>query len=109
MTWQKTIEEAAPSVKAEKMDQLVARITGALEKAGVEPAQDRLLQGDRHLGDRLDVTEEMTRLAGHLSRLDALTRQDGEVGKHLDFLIQEAFREINTCGNKARTCPSAAW
>jgi len=105
MTWQKTIEEAAPSVKAEKMDQLVARITGALEKAGVEPAQDRLLQETAILADRLDVTEEMTRLAGHLSRLDALTRQDGEVGKHLDFLIQEAFREINTCGNKAQNLP----
>ena len=57
------------------------------------------------LADRLDVTEEMTRLAGHLSRLDSLTRQNGEVGKRLDFLIQEAFREINTCGNKAQNLP----
>lgn len=105
MAWQKTIEESAPAVKAEKMDQLVARITSVLEKVGLEPTQDRLLQETAILADRLDVTEEMTRLAGHLSRLDALTRQNGEVGKRLDFLIQEAFREINTCGNKAQNLP----
>jgi len=105
MAWQKTIEEAAPAVKAEKMEQLVTRITAVLEKVGVEPTQDRLLQETAILADRLDVTEEMTRLAGHLARLDALTRQNGEVGKHLDFLIQEAFREINTCGNKVQNLP----
>jgi uncharacterized protein (TIGR00255 family) len=100
--WQTAIEAAAPTIKAEKMDQLVARITGVLEKVGVEPTQDRLLQETAILADRLDVSEEMTRLAGHLSRLTALLREGGEIGKRLDFLIQEAFREINTCGNKAQ-------
>ena len=101
-TWQKTIAAAAPAVKAEKMDQLVARITAVLEKVGVEPTQDRLLQETAILSDRLDVSEEMTRLAGHLARLEGLLREGGEIGKRLDFLIQEAFREINTCGNKAQ-------
>ncbi len=101
-SWQATIEAAAPAVKAEKMEQLVARITAILEKVGVEPAQDRLLQETAILADRLDISEEMTRLAGHLERLAALTRQGGEIGKRLDFLIQEAFREINTCGNKVQ-------
>jgi len=100
--WQATIEAAAPAVKAEKMDQLVARVTAVLEKVGVEPTQDRLLQETAILADRLDVTEEMTRLAGHLSRLEGLLREGGEIGKRLDFLIQEAFREINTCGNKVQ-------
>jgi len=100
--WQKTIEAACPAVVAEKMEQLVARVTALLEKAGVEPTQDRLLQETAILADRLDVSEEMTRLAGHLSRLEGLLREGGEVGKRLDFLIQESFREINTCGNKAQ-------
>jgi uncharacterized protein (TIGR00255 family) len=100
--WQASIEAAAPAVKAEKMEQLVTRVTAILEKVGVEPAQDRLLQETAILSDRLDISEEMTRLAGHLSRLEALVRQGGEAGKRLDFLIQEAFREINTCGNKVQ-------
>ena len=54
------------------------------------------------LADRLDVSEEITRLAAHLDRLDEAAAAEGEAGKRLDFLIQEAFREINTCGNKAQ-------
>ncbi len=100
--WQKTIEAACPAIVADKMAQLVARVTALLEKAGVEPTQERLLQETAILADRLDVSEEMTRLAGHLSRLEGLLREGGEIGKRLDFLIQESFREINTCGNKAQ-------
>jgi uncharacterized protein (TIGR00255 family) len=100
--WQASIEAAAPAVKAEKMEQLVTRVTAILEKVGVEPTQDRLLQETAILSDKLDVSEEMTRLVGHLGRLESLIRDGGEIGKRLDFLIQEAFREINTCGNKAQ-------
>ena len=101
-TWRDQIDALTPAVKAEKVDQLVARITAVLEKAGVEPTQDRLLQETAILADKLDVSEEMTRLAGHLERLEGLVRDGGEIGKKLDFLVQEAFREINTCGNKAQ-------
>jgi len=101
-TWRQTIESAAPAVKQEKMDQLTTRVTAILEKVGVEPTQERLLQETAILADKLDVSEELTRLAGHLGRLTSLTQNGGEVGKKLDFLIQEAFREINTCGNKAQ-------
>ena len=100
--WRDAIEAAAPAVKAEKMEQLAARIALVLEKAGIEPAQDRLLQETAILADKLDVSEELTRLSGHLGRLEGLLREGGEIGKKLDFLVQEAFREINTCGNKAQ-------
>ncbi|HML52649.1 MAG TPA: YicC family protein [Solidesulfovibrio magneticus] len=100
--WQAAIEAGAPEVVAERTEQVVARITALLEKVGVEPTQDRLLQETAILADKLDVSEEMTRLSGHLARLEGLLRQGGEIGKKLDFLIQEAFREINTCGNKAQ-------
>jgi uncharacterized protein (TIGR00255 family) len=100
--WRDAIEAAAPAVKAEKLEQLAARIALVLEKAGIEPAQDRLLQETAILADKLDVSEELTRLSGHLGRLEGLLREGGEIGKKLDFLVQEAFREINTCGNKAQ-------
>ena len=100
--WQAAIKAGAPAIVAERTEQLVARITALLEKVGVEPTQERLLQETAILADKLDVSEEMTRLTGHLARLEGLLREGGEIGKKLDFLIQEAFREINTCGNKAQ-------
>jgi uncharacterized protein (TIGR00255 family) len=44
----------------------------------------------------------MSRLGAHLERIKELFSSKGEAGKRLDFLLQECFREINTCGNKAQ-------
>ena len=74
-----------------------------MEKAGTEAPEERLLQETAILADRLDVSEELTRLAEHLKRLRRHLTDGGEMGKKLDFLIQETFREINTCGNKAQS------
>ncbi len=86
----------------EKFLALRTRLTAVLEKLGVEPAEERVLQEVAVLSDKLDLTEEMTRLGCHLDQIGVLLGQDGDVGKRLDFLLQEAFREINTCGNKAQ-------
>ena len=51
--------------------------------------------------ERIDVTEELVRLASHLDALDALLAAGGEIGRKLDFLGQELGREINTTGAKA--------
>jgi uncharacterized protein (TIGR00255 family) len=50
---------------------------------------------------RIDVAEEITRLASHLDEIDRLLAKGGEVGKRLDFLIQELHREANTMGSKS--------
>ena len=50
---------------------------------------------------RIDVAEELTRLVSHLSEIDRLLAQGGELGKRLDFLIQELHREANTLGAKS--------
>ena len=52
---------------------------------------------------RIDVAEELTRLNAHLDEIDRLLRAGGEVGKRLDFLIQELHREANTLGSKSAT------
>ncbi|MFP4168334.1 MAG: YicC/YloC family endoribonuclease [Desulfonatronovibrionaceae bacterium] len=54
------------------------------------------------MSDRLDVSEELTRLESHLQELARLLENGGEIGRRLDFLLQECFREINTCGNKCQ-------
>ena len=52
------------------------------------------------LAERMDVSEELTRLASHLKQLDALLGRDKPVGRELDFLVQEFLREANTIGAK---------
>lgn len=48
-----------------------------------------------------DISEEITRLANHLSNFDKTLSAGGEVGKKIDFIAQELHREINTIGSKA--------
>ena len=66
-----------------------------------EAAQDRALTEATSFAIRIDVAEEITRLSSHLDEIDRLLAGGGELGKRLDFLIQELHREANTLGSKA--------
>ena len=70
-------------------------------KPSPEAAQDRALTEATAFAIRIDVAEELTRLASHLDEIDRLLAQGGELGKRLDFLIQELHREANTLGSKS--------
>lgn len=70
-------------------------------KALPEAAQDRALAEATAFAMRIDVAEEITRLASHLDEIDRLLDSGGELGKRLDFLIQELHREANTLGSKS--------
>lgn len=98
----KGIAARVPVVLADKREALLKRVREMLEAAEASFNEDRMLQETVILTDRLDVSEELTRLAEHLRRMDEVLGRDGDVGKRMDFLVQETFREINTCGNKAQ-------
>ena len=66
-----------------------------------EAAQDRALSEATAFAIRIDVAEEITRLQSHLDEIGRLLDKGGEVGKRLDFLIQELHREANTLGSKS--------
>jgi uncharacterized protein (TIGR00255 family) len=66
-----------------------------------EIAQDRALTEATAFAIRIDVAEEITRLSSHLDEIDRLLASGGELGKRLDFLIQELHREANTLGSKS--------
>ncbi len=66
-----------------------------------EAAQDRALTEATSFAIRIDVAEELTRLNSHLDEIERLLKKGGEVGKRLDFLIQELHREANTMGSKS--------
>lgn len=95
-------------------EQLMARAAGVatrhrevllkrLEEAGLPlPADDeRIIKEIALFADRCDVSEEMTRLESHLNQFEKICYKTEPVGRTLDFLCQEIFRELNTTGSKA--------
>jgi uncharacterized protein (TIGR00255 family) len=66
-----------------------------------DAARDRALSEATAFAIRIDVAEEITRLNSHLDEVERLVKKGGEVGKRLDFLIQEMHREANTLGSKS--------
>lgn len=64
-------------------------------------AQERALSEATAFAIRIDVAEELTRLQSHLDEIERLIGKGGEVGKRLDFFIQELHREANTLGSKS--------
>lgn len=74
------------------------RLADLLNGAGVDP--QRLAQEAAILADRSDVAEELVRLTTHAAQLGDMLRAGGEVGKRLDFLLQEMNREANTVLSK---------
>ena len=96
----KRVAKRAPAVLKQHRRRLIER----LRKVGIEtPAADdeRLLREMVYYTDRMDITEELTRLDSHFGQLEECLRSTQPVGRKLDFLAQEMFREINTIGSKA--------
>jgi uncharacterized protein (TIGR00255 family) len=75
--------------------------SGAAQTLSAEALQDRALNEAAAFAIRIDVAEELARLASHLDEIERLLHKGGEVGKRLDFLIQELQREANTLGSKS--------
>ncbi|MDR2851203.1 MAG: YicC family protein [Desulfovibrio sp.] len=98
--WTGILAARAPNIREERGTLLRERLGEALADYGRELEESRLLQEIVVLADRLDVSEELTRLDTHLNRLRELMQNGGDAGRRLDFTLQECFREINTCGAK---------
>lgn len=77
---------------------LETRLKDLLSNSPIEPA--RLAQEAALLAERSDVSEELDRLRSHLVQFDKLLAAGGEIGKKLDFLLQEMHREANTLLSK---------
>ena len=99
------VEEIAgrkDAMTAAYQERLEKKIRQLIDKAQASvPDEDRLLQEVAMYSDKVDVTEEVVRFESHLNQLHTMLQSDGEVGRKLDFLIQEMNREANTIGSKA--------
>ncbi len=103
-----------PAVVKRQQQRFLERWQEALQNAGAgggnsnagsgmtaDALRDRALNEAAAYALRIDVAEELSRLSAHLDELTRLLAAGGEVGKRLDFLIQELQREANTLGSKS--------
>ena len=94
----KEIRALYPNVVKRYRDAMLERIN----KAGLNvPVNDeRLLKEISIFADRADISEELTRLESHLAQFAHHLRKNEPVGRTLEFITQEIFRELNTLGAK---------
>jgi len=98
------IESAAEGLVDAYRQRLQKRITELINRSGnqtIELDTGRLAQEVAYLADRSDITEELTRLRSHLEQFRVAIDGKGDVGKRLDFLLQELNREANTLLSKS--------
>lgn len=94
----KTITDKAKESPRRELDKLFGRLQEKIHNKEVD--QDRLELELAFIADRVDVTEECTRLASHIQLFSDVLNNKDEVGKQLTFLLQEMHRETNTIGSK---------
>ncbi len=92
------IRERAPGVVQDYRTRLENKLQQMLTE-GVDPA--RLAQEVALMADRCAIDEEIQRLDSHIRQMRQYLRADQEIGKKMDFLVQEMNREANTIGSKA--------
>ncbi len=96
------VEERASEIPSIYREKLLTRAEELFEEKRPEWYDDQRLFAETALyADRASIDEEVTRLAAHISALEEGLQSSEPVGRRLDFLIQEIFREINTIGSKA--------
>jgi uncharacterized protein (TIGR00255 family) len=96
------IESSAGAVADGYRARLEKRIVELMGRDGAaELDQNRLAQEVAYLADRSDIAEEIARLKSHMTQFREIVGSNGEVGKRLDFLLQELNREANTVLSKA--------
>ena len=85
-------------VREAQFERLRARLTELTQ--GVTVSEERLLTEAAALAEKSDIEEEIVRLRTHVDRFMSLLDEGGELGKRLDFLLQELNREANTMLSK---------
>ena len=91
-----------PAAIAAYEQKLITRLRDAIQNGEIQDTWDERIRQELALfATKIDVDEELSRLASHLSEMRRILTQGGTVGKRLDFLMQELNREANTLGSKS--------
>ena len=92
------VKEIAPTIVADYRAHLMDVLAEFRE---VTPDETRIVQEAALYADRVNITEELVRLASHFAQFRTILAEEEPVGRRLDFLLQEINRETNTIGSKA--------
>ena len=95
------IEERKESVLLDYQKKLRARVDSLLASSETALDSETLAREVAIFAERIDISEEITRLRSHIVQFTEALESDAQSGKRLDFLSQEMLREANTIGSKA--------
>jgi uncharacterized protein (TIGR00255 family) len=107
-------EPLVPAAVSRQQQRFIERWNEALGKVAATATVSQEAIAERALNEaaayaiRIDVAEELARLRSHLDELARLVDKGGEIGKRLEFLIQELLREANTLGSKSTSIEMTA-
>lgn len=93
------IKGRSPFVTEQYQQKLQSRLKELLQTVEIDP--QRIAQEVAVFADRSCIDEELIRLESHIQQLKEILHQGGQVGRKLDFLVQEMNREANTIASKA--------
>lgn len=97
------LESYTQDIEKTVFEKLQKKITELLSEVGLEADNSKIIEQAAFYADKMNVTEEIVRLYSHIEQLDEFLSQDSvEIGKKIDFLLQEMNREINTVGSKSQ-------
>ncbi|MAF11644.1 YicC family protein [Candidatus Poribacteria bacterium] len=88
-------------ITARQVERLSRRIDELLAGHNYEPDESRVVVEAGLIAERADVAEELARLGSHCDQFEAFLDEEGQVGRKMDFLLQELNREANTIASKA--------
>ena len=94
----KSIKKLAKSETKSRSKKYTAKVKELI--GSIKLDKNRMLQEIAILAEKADVTEEVVRIDSHMEQFNTLLNSDGQVGKRLNFILQEVGREVNTIGSK---------
>ena len=102
------IRKLAPGVVSAYKERITKQLKELSQTSGVAFDPVRMLTEVGVFSERVDIEEELTRLDCHFELYKSALEEGGVIVRWLDFITQEAFREITTCGNKASSAEISA-
>lgn len=100
----KEITKSLKSIRPQVVKSYRERIKKRIEEHLVNYAnvdESRIMQEVAILAEKGDITEELTRLESHIEQMEKTLKEEGSIGRKLDFICQEMLREANTIGSKS--------
>jgi len=96
-----TVVTQAPNVVTHYRNRLQDRVAELLEGTEAKVSPSDLIREVSIFAERCDINEEITRMRSHLAQFGDFLKDETSMGRKLEFLTQEMFREVNTIGSKA--------